>query len=79
MTSHVYVDVPSHTVSPAHWRKSSHSPNEGGQCVEAGATSEQVAIRDSKQPNGPVMLVSSLEWNALLKVAKADHRKESPA
>lgn len=72
MTSHVHADASSRAMSPAHWRKSSHSPNEGGQCVEAGATSEQVAIRDSKQPTGPVMLVSSSEWLALLQMAR-DH------
>ncbi|MGI5468738.1 DUF397 domain-containing protein [Streptomyces sp. CA-132043] len=37
------------------WRKSSYSTNEGGECVEVAALPAAVAIRDSKDPDGPVL------------------------
>ncbi|MFB4305547.1 DUF397 domain-containing protein [Actinomadura sp. GTD37] len=39
------------------WRKSSHSGSSGGQCVELAATSGGVAVRDSKDRDGAVLLV----------------------
>ena len=35
------------------WRKSSYSSNGGATCVEAAITSLLVAVRDSKDPDGP--------------------------
>ncbi|QKG23078.1 DUF397 domain-containing protein [Actinomadura verrucosospora] len=35
------------------WRKSSHSTNNGGDCVELAALPNAVAARDSKDPDGP--------------------------
>ncbi|GAA0498333.1 DUF397 domain-containing protein [Streptomyces olivaceiscleroticus] len=44
----------------AQWRKSSYSTNEGGECVEVAQASDSlVAIRDSKDPHGPVVAVSA--------------------
>ncbi|MET7932164.1 DUF397 domain-containing protein [Streptomyces sp. NPDC005322] len=41
------------------WRKSSHSGDDGGECVEVAAIpTQQVAIRDSKNPHGPTLLLS---------------------
>ncbi|MET7932165.1 DUF397 domain-containing protein [Streptomyces sp. NPDC005322] len=43
----------------ATWRKSSYSADTGGQCVEVAAIpTQQVAIRDSKNPHGPTLLLS---------------------
>lgn len=39
------------------WRKSSHSSS-NPQCVEVARTPNAVAVRDSKDPNGPALLVS---------------------
>ncbi|MBD2893422.1 hypothetical protein amrb99_23430 [Actinomadura sp. RB99] len=39
-----------HNVS---WRKSSHSTNNGGDCIELGALPNAVVARDSKDPDGP--------------------------
>jgi len=40
-------------------------------CVEvARARRRQVAVRDSKDPDGPVLLYSSGEWTAFLSDAK---------
>ena len=42
-------------LSGARWRKSSYSSDTGGECIE-GATAEGIAaIRDSKDPEGPVL------------------------
>ncbi|MET8183864.1 DUF397 domain-containing protein [Streptomyces sp. NPDC005336] len=42
----------------ATWRKSSYSGHDGGDCVEVAAIpSHQVAIRDSKNPHGPTLLL----------------------
>ncbi|MFF4355474.1 DUF397 domain-containing protein [Streptomyces sp. NPDC001604] len=38
------------------WRKSSYSGDQGGQCLEvAESPSATIAIRDSKNPAGPVL------------------------
>ena len=45
------------------WHKSSYSGNGGGDCVEvAHSLSDVVAVRDSKDPDGPVLVVSRDEW-----------------
>lgn len=45
------------------WRKSSYSGNNGGDCVEvAGNLLDVVAVRDSKDPGGPVLVFSPGEW-----------------
>ncbi|MEU6034034.1 DUF397 domain-containing protein [Actinomadura sp. NPDC047616] len=44
------------------WRKSSYSGSNGGNCIEladaAGAVADAVAVRDSKDPDGPVLLLT---------------------
>jgi hypothetical protein len=47
------------------WRKSSKSSGDG-QCVEAAHTTTGIALRDSKNQTGPMMLVTRNAWNALL-------------
>ncbi|TDC55464.1 DUF397 domain-containing protein [Actinomadura sp. KC345] len=37
------------------WRKSSHSSQEGGTCVEVANLSTTVAVRDSTDPAGPIL------------------------
>jgi hypothetical protein len=38
------------------WRKSTYSGDQGGQCLEVAETPEAaVAIRDSKNPAGPML------------------------
>jgi Domain of unknown function (DUF397) len=47
----------------AEWRKSSRSGDNGGNCVEVARNlPDLVAVRDSKNPHGPVLLVSRDEW-----------------
>ncbi|MFB4305546.1 DUF397 domain-containing protein [Actinomadura sp. GTD37] len=41
------------------WRKSSRSSSAGDQCVEVAGVEDAVAVRDSKDPDGPVLVVRS--------------------
>ncbi|GLY21097.1 DUF397 domain-containing protein [Micromonospora sp. NBRC 101691] len=50
-------------LATARWRKSSHSGDEGA-CVEMAVVPRTVAIRDSKDPDGPVLLFSRSAWTA---------------
>ena len=53
-------------VDPAtvNWHKSSHSTNNG--CVEVAQIDDQIAVRDSKDPSGPVLVFTPHEWRAFL-------------
>jgi hypothetical protein len=45
------------------WRKSSYSGNGGSDCVEAGCSPGGViAVRDSKDPDGPRLTFSPADW-----------------
>ncbi len=46
------------------WRKSTASNSAG--CVEFAVTDESVLIRDSVNPGGPVLRVSTAAWSAFL-------------
>jgi hypothetical protein len=56
----------------ATWRKSSYSGGNGGNCVEvASDLPGVVAVRDSKDRGGPVLIFTPDEWRALAAEAKA--------
>ncbi|MER6275902.1 MULTISPECIES: DUF397 domain-containing protein [Streptomyces] len=41
------------------WRKSSYSGDQGGECVEVAELAEAtVALRDSKNPAGPILTIA---------------------
>ena len=44
------------------WRKSRHSGNSGGNCVEVGCAPREIGIRDSKNPRGGHLTVSPKAW-----------------
>ncbi|WP_328720111.1 DUF397 domain-containing protein [Streptomyces sp. NBC_00247] len=46
------------------WRKSSYSSEQGGACVEVSAHPAAVHIRDSKNPEGPILTVATGSWSA---------------
>ncbi|KWX02406.1 hypothetical protein TH66_11810 [Carbonactinospora thermoautotrophica] len=54
----------------AEWRKSRRSGS-GGNCVEVAAVSGFVAVRDSKNPDGPKLVFSAREWAAFTAGVKA--------
>jgi Domain of unknown function (DUF397) len=56
----------------ARWRKSSFSGTNGGDCVEvAGNLPGVIALRDSKDPDGPVLAFTPAEWRAFTAGVKA--------
>lgn len=48
-------------LSRAQWRKSSYSGNSGN-CVEVADLGQTIAVRDSKDSNGPVLMFTLNEW-----------------
>ena len=61
-----------HTVDTITWRKSSHSGGNGGGCVEvAGNLPGVIAVRDSKDPGGPVLTFQPNAWRAFTAAIKA--------
>jgi hypothetical protein len=38
----------------------------GGNCVEVGRSGDEVLVRDSKDPAGPVLHFTADEWRAFL-------------
>ena len=56
----------------ARWRKSSWSGNNGGNCVEVARNLPLVvAVRDSKDPEGPKLVFTPAEWEAFTAGARA--------
>jgi Domain of unknown function (DUF397) len=51
------------------WRKAKSSVGNGA-CVELASMDGMVAIRDSKDPAGPVLRYTRAEWHAFLDGAK---------
>ena len=65
-------------LSRATWRKSSYSNGTGGSCVEitmlnasASSSRHAIAVRDSKDPHGPVLAFTATEWLDLTNRIKA--------
>lgn len=54
----------------ARWRTSSYTTANGGDCVELAGLPGVVAVRDSKDPAGPVLVFSRAEWRAFLDALK---------
>ena len=51
----------------AQWRKSSYSGGNGGACVEVAANLPgMVAVRDSKDPGGPALVLTARQWRTFL-------------
>jgi Domain of unknown function (DUF397) len=58
-------------MTPAVWRKSSRSGDNGGTCVEVGTAGPAVAVRDSKHPDGPQLAFAPSTWQAFTERVKA--------
>ena len=57
-------------LSRAVWKKSSYSGGNGS-CVEVADLGEHVAVRDSKDRNGPKLVFSREVWEGFLQDVKA--------
>ncbi|MFF0818921.1 DUF397 domain-containing protein [Micromonospora haikouensis] len=58
-------------LSSTNWKKSTRSNTAGGECVEvADNLTGVVAVRDSKDPSGPVLAFSPQTWRAFVEHTK---------
>jgi hypothetical protein len=61
-----------HHVAGAIWRKSSYSGSNGGDCVQiAHNLPGVVAVRDSKDPAGPVLTFTPDDWSTFTAAIRA--------
>ena len=58
-----------HELGDVCWRKSSYS-GVAGDCVEVALLEGGLAVRDSKDPQGPALVFSSAAWEAFIAEAK---------
>lgn len=56
------------------WRKATHSGDNGGGCVEVATADTEVAVRDSKDPNGPQLSFAPSAWHAFMTRNRATSR-----
>jgi hypothetical protein len=58
--------IPATRLDRAIWRKSRRS-NPSGNCVEIAALAgEQVAMRNSRHPDGPALVFTRSDWDAFI-------------
>ena len=58
-------------ISHLTWRKASYSGSNGGGCVEVARTpGTAIAVRDSKDPDGPTLAFTTDDWRAFLHQVK---------
>lgn len=63
--------MPAHQLNGAVWRKASRSNGSGGNnCVEVAFLDTGVAVRDSKDRQGPALLFTQAEWTAFVDSTK---------
>ncbi|MBD0739589.1 DUF397 domain-containing protein [Streptomyces sp. CBMA29] len=54
------------------WFKSSYSDGLGGDCVEGARLPDgAMAVRDSKDPQGPALVFPAEAWNAFAEAARS--------
>jgi Domain of unknown function (DUF397) len=59
--------MPASAIAGARWTKSARSGPTGGNCVEVAFLSGgEVAMRNSRQPDGPALVFTRAEWDAFL-------------
>ena len=57
-------------LSRAQWFKSTRSGPNSDNCVEVAFVGEVIAVRDSKNPEGPALIFTTAEWDAFVGGAK---------
>jgi len=57
-------------LSRARWLKSSRSGPACDNCVEVAFMDDAIAVRDSKNPDGPTLIFTTAEWDAFVGGAK---------
>lgn len=57
-------------LSQAVWRTSSASEPDADNRVEVAFVDDAIAVRDSRHPEGPILLFTQAEWDAFVGGAK---------
>jgi hypothetical protein len=52
------------------WRKASRSHEDGDQCVEVASSGHVIAVRDSKDPDGPRLMMDRVQAKRFFDVLK---------
>ncbi|MFI0087210.1 DUF397 domain-containing protein [Streptomyces bobili] len=61
----------------ASWRKSSHSNSDGGECLEVSDDfAAAVPVRDSKVPDGPVLVFRAPGWSSFVSAVRDGQLKD---
>ncbi|BDM67456.1 hypothetical protein HEK616_09430 [Streptomyces nigrescens] len=65
---------PELNLAAAKWTKSSYSEGNGGECLEFSRTLTHphglVPVRDSKDPDGPALVIPASGWTAFIFAVK---------
>ena len=56
------------------WCKSSYSGSNGGNCIQVAVAADTVAVRDSKDPHGPMLAFDARGWQRFTELVKAADR-----
>jgi hypothetical protein len=59
-----------HLDDAAWWKSSRSNGNGGNNCVEVAVVDAAIAVRDSKNPDGPVLRFTSTAWESFVDGAK---------
>jgi hypothetical protein len=59
-------------LSRAQWRKSTRSNGGEGACVEVAQLAHGIAVRDSKDPEGPTLVFSRSVWRGFARGLTAE-------
>ena len=52
------------------WRKSTHSGGGTGKCVQVAFVADAVAVRDSKNTEGPTIAITPTAWRTFLAASR---------
>lgn len=61
---------PAHQSGELRWRKSGRSAGNGN-CIEVAVLPGAMAVRDSKDPQGPVLQFNTVAWNGFISSVRA--------
>jgi hypothetical protein len=66
-----YNGMPADQLQGARWQKSSFSGNGNNNCVEMAALpTGEIAVRNSRDPDGPTLIYTRAEFEALIRGAR---------
>ena len=61
------------------WRKATYSSSNGGNCIEVATADRTVAVRDSKNPDGPRLAFETRAWQTFAAKIKGKRSLPSPS